>query len=199
MACFRYNVQMGSEIPAVDPASASTIKRLTRIAPGVQAISRYQFVEDFRYDFVAGISVAAVALPVSIAYAQLAGFNPVVGLYSSVLPLVAYAIFGTSRQLIVNPDAAVCAMIASAIGPLAAGDAELYLSLSITLTFLTGLLCIAASFFRVGALADFLSRPILVGFLNGIAISIFLGQVGKLLGFSIEFAWHRSSATRSLL
>ena len=89
MACFRYNVQMGSEIPAVDPASASTIKRLTRIAPGVQAISRYQFVEDFRYDFVAGISVAAVALPVSIAYAQLAGFNPVVGLYSSVLPLVA--------------------------------------------------------------------------------------------------------------
>ena len=131
---------MGSEIPAVDPASANTIKRLTRIAPGVQAISRYQFVEDFRYDFVAGISVAAVALPVSIAYAQLAGFNPVVGLYSSVLPLVAYAIFGTSRQLIVNPDAAVCAMIASAIGPLAAGDAELYLSLSITLTFLTGLL-----------------------------------------------------------
>jgi MFS superfamily sulfate permease-like transporter len=139
----------------------------------VQAISRYQFVEDFRYDFVAGISVAAVALPVSIAYAQLAGFNPVVGLYSSVLPLVAYAIFGTSRQLIVNPDAAVCAMIASAIGPLAAG---LYLSLTISLTFLTGLLCIAASFFRVGALADFLSRPIPVGFLNGIAISIFLGQ-----------------------
>jgi high affinity sulfate transporter 1 len=177
---------MGSEIPAVDPASANTIKRLTRIAPGVQAISRYQFAEDFRYDLVAGISVAAVALPVSIAYAQLAGFNPVVGLYSSVLPLVAYAIFGTSRQLIVNPDAAVCAMIASAIGPLAAGDAELYLSLSITLTFLTGLLCIAASFFRLGPLADFLSKPILVGFLNGIAISIFLGQVGKLLGFSIE-------------
>ena len=186
MACFRYNVQMGSEIPAVDPASASTIKRLTRIAPGVQAISRYQFAEDFRYDLVAGISVAAVALPVSIAYAQLAGFNPVVGLYSSVLPLVAYALFGTSRQLIVNPDAAVCAMIASAIGPLAAGDAELYLSFSITLTFLTGLLCITASFFRLGALADFLSKPILVGFLNGIAISIFLGQIGKLLGFSIE-------------
>ena len=186
MGCFRYNVQMGSEIPAVDPASANTIKRLTRIAPGVQAISRYQFAEDFRYDLVAGISVAAVALPVSLAYAQLAGFNPVVGLYSSVLPLVAYAIFGTSRQLIVNPDAAVCAMIASAIGPLAAGDAELYLSLSITLTFLTGLLCIAASFFRLGPLADFLSKPILVGFLNGIAISIFLGQVGKLLGFSIE-------------
>ena len=77
-------------------------------------------------------------------------------------------------------------MIAAAITPLAAGDAELYLSLSIALTFLTGVLCIAASFFRLGALADFLSKPILIGFLNGIAISIFLGQVGKLFGFSIE-------------
>jgi high affinity sulfate transporter 1 len=86
----------------------------------------------------------------------------------------------------VNPDAATCAMIAAAIAPLAADDAELYLSLSIALTFLTGVLCIAASFFRLGALADFLSKPILIGFLNGIAISIFLGQVGKLFGFSIE-------------
>ena len=170
----------------MDPASATAIKRLASIAPGVQAISHYKFSEDFQHDLVAGISVAAVALPVAIAYAQLAGFNPVVGLYSSILPLVAYAIFGTSRQLIVNPDAAACAMIASAIAPLAAGNGELYLSLAIALTFCTGLICIAASFFRLGALADFLSKPILVGFLNGIAISIFLGQVGKLLGFSVE-------------
>jgi high affinity sulfate transporter 1 len=135
---------------------------------------------------MAGLSVAAVALPVSIAYAQLAGFDPVVGLYSSILPLVAYAIFGTSRQLMVNPDAAVCAMIAAAIAPLAGNNAELYLSLTTALTFLTGVFCIAASYFRLGALADFLSKPILVGFLNGIAISIFLGQVGKLLGFPVE-------------
>lgn len=159
---------------------------LTHIAPGVPALLRYRIAEDFRHDLVAGISVAAVALPVAVAYAQLAGFNPIVGLYSSILPLVAYAIFGTSRQLMVNPDAAACAMISAAIAPLAAGNAELYLSLSITLTFLTGVVCIAASFFRLGALADFLSKPILVGFLNGIAISIFLGQIGKLLGFPIE-------------
>jgi high affinity sulfate transporter 1 len=113
------------------------------------------------------------------------GSTPVVGLYSSILPLVAYAVFGTSRQLIINPDAATCAMIAAAVAPDASGNADLYLSLSITLTFLTGLICIVASFFRLGAFADFLSKPILVGFLNGIAISIFLGQVGKLLGFSI--------------
>jgi len=134
----------------------------------------------------AGISVAAVAIPVAVAYAQLAGFNPVYGLYSSILPLVAYAVFGTSRQLIVNPDAATCALVAAAVAPLAGSDSDLYLSLSVTLTFLSGLLCIGASFLRLGALADFLSRPILVGFLNGIALSIFVGQLGKVLGISAQ-------------
>jgi high affinity sulfate transporter 1 len=162
------------------------IKRLSDIAPGLPTLMHYRFARDFPHDLVAGISVAAVALPVAMAYAELAGFSPVVGLYSSILPLVAYAIFGTSRQLMVNPDAATCAMIAAAITPLAAGNGELYLSLSIALTFFTGLFCIAASFFRLGALADFLSKPILVGFLNGIAITILLGQIGKLLGFSVN-------------
>src|SRR4029077_9953604 len=143
-------------------------ERLRRIAPGLAALLDYRFSRDFTHDLVAGISVAAIALPVSVAYAQLAGFNPVVGLYSSILPLVAYAIFGTSKLLMVNPDAAVCAMIASAVAPLAVGRADLFISLSITLTFFTGLLCIAASLFRLGAMADFLSKPILVGFLNGI-------------------------------
>lgn len=160
--------------------------RLARLAPGVPALLRYRFAADFRHDLVAGISVAAVALPVAVAYAELAGFDPVVGLYSCILPLVAYAFFGTSRQLMVNPDAATCAMIAAAITPLAAGDPALYGSLAILLTFFTGLFCIAASFLRLGALADFLSKPILVGFLNGVAISILLGQIGKLFGFAIE-------------
>ncbi|TVR63004.1 MAG: sulfate permease [Candidatus Competibacteraceae bacterium] len=162
------------------------IERLARVAPGLPALLRYRFAADFRYDLVAGVSVAAVALPVAIAYAQLAGFSPVVGLYSSILPLVAYALFGTSRQLMVNPDAAACAMIAAAVAPLAVGDVELYASLAIMLTLFTGLFCIAASFLRLGALADFLSKPILVGFLNGVAISILLGQIGKLFGFPIE-------------
>jgi MFS superfamily sulfate permease-like transporter len=84
----------------------------------LSALLGYRFSDDFRHDAIAGLSVAAVALPVSIA--QLAGFDPVVGRYSSILPLVAYAIFGTSRQLMVNPDAAACAMIAA---PLAGNDA----------------------------------------------------------------------------
>jgi Sulfate permease family len=91
-------MSVGSEIPPESPASASTIKHLTGIAPGVPALLRYRFAEDFPHDLVAGISVAAVALPVAVAYAQLAGFNPVVGLYSSILPLVVYAIFGTAAD-----------------------------------------------------------------------------------------------------
>ncbi len=159
---------------------------LTRVAPGVPALLGYRFASVFRHDLTAGISVAAVALPVAVAYAQLAGFNPVVGLYSCILPLVAYALFGTSRQLMVNPDAATCAMVAASVAPLAAGDPEVYWSLSVTLAFLTGLFCIGASLLRLGALADFLSKPILIGFLNGVALSILLGQIGKIFGFAIE-------------
>jgi MFS superfamily sulfate permease-like transporter len=130
--------------------------------------------------------VASVAVPVAIAYAQLAGFRPEVGLYSSILPLLAYAIFGTSRRLIINPDAAVCAMVAASVAPLAAGDPKLYASMSVMLAFLAGIFCILASFFRLGAVGDFLSKPILVGFMNGVAISIFQGQIGKICGFSIK-------------
>ena len=163
----------------------SLTDRLSRFAPGLPALIHYKRA-DLPRDVFAGLSVVAVALPVSVAYAELAGFNPVVGLYSCILPLVAYALFGTSRQLIVGPDAATCALIAAAVAPLAAGDADAYQSLSVTLAFLAGLFCIVGSFLRLGGLADFLSRPILIGILNGIALSILLGQLGKLFGFTIE-------------
>ncbi len=155
-----------------------------RFVPGLAALRQYK-VADARADLKAGLAVAAVALPVGIAYAELAGFRPEVGLYSSILPLVAYAIFGTSRQLIVGPDAATCALVAASVAPLAAGDQAAYASLSVMLALLTGLLCVVASFLRLGALADFLSRPILVGFLNGVALSIILGQADKIFGFSV--------------
>jgi high affinity sulfate transporter 1 len=157
---------------------------LEKLAPGLAKLLKYRR-SDLPHDLIAGVSVAAVALPVGVAYAQLAGFNPAVGLYSSILPLLAYAIFGTSRQLIIGPDAATCALVAAAVAPLASGDPALYASLSVTLAFLAGLLCIGASILKLGALVDFLSKPILVGYLNGIALSIILGQIGKIFGFSI--------------
>jgi high affinity sulfate transporter 1 len=161
------------------------LARLARIVPGIVAFVHYRR-EDLRHDVVAGVCVASVALPVGVAYAELAGFNPAIGLYSCMWPLVAYALFGTSRQLIVGPDAATCALIAASIAPLAAVGSPEYMSMSITVAFLAGVFCIAASFVGLGACADFLSRPILTGFMNGIAISIALGQAGKLLGFKIE-------------
>jgi high affinity sulfate transporter 1 len=157
---------------------------LFKAAPGLAKLLKYQR-RDFPHDIVAGLSVAAVALPVGVAYAELAGFKPVVGLYSSILPLLAYAIFGTSRQLIIGPDAATCALVAAAVAPIAAGNQALYESMSVTLALLAGALCIGASFLKLGALADFLSKPILVGFLNGIALSIMLGQIGKIFGYPI--------------
>jgi high affinity sulfate transporter 1 len=159
--------------------------RLSRLAPGLTMLRGYR-MGWLRDDVVAGLSVAAVALPVAIAYAQLAGFPPVVGLYASILPLVVYAALGTSRQLIVNPDAATCAMVAAIVAPLAAGNAALYNTLAVSLAVLTGIACIVAGLFRLGFLADFLGKPVLVGFMNGIAISIVLGQIGKVFGFSIE-------------
>ena len=173
--------------PAEDGAlnNPGTLDGLARIAPGLPALLQYRRA-DLSHDLVAGLSVAAVALPVGVAYAQLAGFHPVVGLYASILPLVAYALFGTSRQLIVGPDAATCALVAAAVAPLAAGDPEQYLSVSIALAGLAGLICIGASFLRLGAIADFLSKPILVGFLNGVSLHIVVGQLGALFGFSIE-------------
>ena len=139
-------------------------------------------------DLIAGVSVAAVAIPIGIAYAGLAGAPPVVGIYSCVLPPIAYALFGSSRQLIVNPDAAACAIVAATTAPLAAGDPARYAELSIALTLFTGVLCIAAGIARLGVIANFLSRPILVGYLNGIAISIIVSQLGKLVGIDVASA-----------
>jgi high affinity sulfate transporter 1 len=158
---------------------------IDRVMPGLRPLLGYRR-EWLRADLMAGVSVAAVALPTAIAYSQLIGFEPIVGLYAAILPLVAYALFGTSRQLIVNPDAATCAVFAAAVLPLAGGDPDRLGSLAMALSVFTGVFCIAAGLLRLGFVADFLGKPILVGYLNGVAISIFLGQIGKMFGFGLQ-------------
>ena len=140
----------------------------------------------FRHDLLAGVSVAAVALPIAIAYSQLAGVPPAYGLYASLLPLVAYALLGSSRQLIIAPDAATCAIVAAVVAPLAGQDPARYLSLVAALAIIAGVFCIAAGLARLGFLTNFLARPILTGYLNGIAICIIAGQLGALFGFSLR-------------
>lgn len=159
--------------------------RLNNIAPGLEVLLNYR-AEWLGQDLRAGLSVAAIALPTAIAYAQILGLDPVVGLYAAILPLVVYCLLGTSRHLIVNPDAATCTLVASALAPVAANDPGAVLPMSVTLAFVTGLVCLGAGYLRLGFVADFLSRPILIGFLNGIAIHIFLGQLGKIFGFAMH-------------
>jgi high affinity sulfate transporter 1 len=166
----------------VPPAGRSS--RLAGWAPGLAALRRYRLA-DLPYDLAGGIAVAAVTVPVSIANARLAGLPPEHGLYGSILPLVIYAVLGTSRQLIMGTSAAAAALVASAIGTLATGDPSQHLAIAMMLTLLVGLMCLAASLLRLGAIADFLSRPIIVGFMNGLALSIVLSQLGPLFGVTL--------------
>src|SRR5687767_1296807 len=145
---------------AADESKRTSLVR--RFAPGLDNLTNYRR-EWLRHDMIAGVCVAAVALPTAIAYAQLIGLEPVVGLYAAILPLVAYAIFGTSRHLIVNPDAATCAVVSATLLPLAGENPDALVSLSVVLAIFTGLFCIVAGICRLGFLADFLSKPILVG------------------------------------
>ena len=163
----------------------SAARGIHRVLPGLAALGNYQG-SWLRHDLVAGVSVAAVAVPIAIAYSQLAGVPPVHGLYASILPLVLYAFFGTSRQLIMAPDAATCAIVAAVVAPLAASDPARYISLAMTLAMIAGVFCIAAGVLRLGFLTNFLARPILTGYLNGIAICIISGQLGRLFGYSLE-------------
>jgi high affinity sulfate transporter 1 len=157
---------------------------LGRVAPGLEAFSHYQ-VSWLRSDIAAGLSVAAVALPVGIAYADLAGVPPVMAIYAAIFPPFAYALFGSSRQLMIGPDAATCMVLAAALGPLAGGDPEHYRALLIVMTLMVGLIYLVMGVARLGFIASFLSRPILVGYLNGIALLIIVGQLAKLLGISV--------------
>ncbi len=136
-------------------------------------------------DLVAGLSVAAVGVPIAIAYAQIAGFPPEVGIYSAIFPPIAYALFGTSRHLIVNPDSATCAIIAATLAPLAMPRTDRYGELSVVLALAVGVLCVMGGLLRLGIVANFLARPILTGYMNGIALSILVGQLGPLFGFTL--------------
>ncbi|HGE2293558.1 SulP family inorganic anion transporter [Pseudomonas aeruginosa] len=155
---------------------------LARWVPGLDSLLHYRRAW-FRPDVQAGLSVAAIQIPTAIAYAQIAGFPPQVGLYACILPMLIYALIGSSRQLMLGPDAATAAMVAAAITPLAAGDPQRLVDLSMIVAIMVGLFSIVAGLARAGFIASFLSRPILVGYLNGIGLSLLVGQLGKLFGY----------------
>lgn len=157
----------------------------------VKALPVFAQVRDYRADWLksdiaAGLSVAAVSLPSAIAYPAIAGLPTEVGLFATIFALVGYALLGPSRQLMVGPDAATCIMLAGVLVSLGAGDVARRVELTILLSLTVGVLCIAAGVLRLGFLANFLSRPMLVGFLAGISISLILGQLKRFTGIPIE-------------
>jgi SulP family sulfate permease len=137
-------------------------------------------------DLSAGLTVGVMLIPQGMAYALIAGLPPIYGLYASLVPLVIYALFGTSRQLAVGPVAMVSLLVAAAVGPIAGGDTQLYIGLALLLSLMVGLLQFGLGLARFGFLVNFLSHPVLAGFTSAAALIIGLSQLKHLLGISIE-------------
>lgn len=142
--------------------------------------------EWLRRDITAGLAIAAVAIPSAIAYPAIAGLPPEVGVYSSILAFVGYALFGPSRQLVVGPDAATMTVLAAVLANTAAGTTADRVVIASALAVAVGVFCIVGARLRLGALSAFLSKPILVGFISGISVSILVGQIGRFTGLRIE-------------
>ncbi|MBT2485496.1 MULTISPECIES: SulP family inorganic anion transporter [unclassified Microbacterium] len=137
-------------------------------------------------ELLAGVTLLAIAMPLNIGYAQIAGLPPTAGLYALVVPTIVYVLVVSSRQVVASPDAAAAALVASSIGGLAAAGSEDYATMALAQAILCGVMFILLSVFKLGLLANFLSKPILVGFVGGLALDILVSQVAKMLGVKID-------------
>lgn len=135
---------------------------------------------------MAGVTLLAIAIPLNIGYAQIAGLPPTAGLYALVVPSIVYALTVSSRQVVASPDAAAAALVASSVGGLAVAGSADYVTLALAQAILSGLMFLLLAVFKLGFLANFLSKPILVGFVGGLALDILVSQVAKMLGVKID-------------
>ncbi|KRE31490.1 transporter [Agromyces sp. Soil535] len=152
---------------------------------GVETALHYQRA-DLLPDLRAGLVVTALLIPAGMGYAQVAGLPPQSGLYATIVPLLAYALLGPSRILVLGPDSALAPIIAAAILPLALGDDARAIALAGLLAIMVGAILLLGGVLRLGFVTDLLSKPIRVGYLNAVALIVIISQVPKLLGFSIE-------------
>ena len=161
--------------------------RLLVYVPGLALLRSYKRKWLFK-DVIAGLVLSALLVPQGMAYADLAGLPPVTGLYTSILCLLGYAIFGPSRVLVLGPDSSLGPMIAATIAPLllANGDPMRAVALASMLAVLVGVVMVVAGLAKFGFVADLLSKPTQIGYLNGLALTIIVGQLPKLLGFSVD-------------
>ena len=177
-----------------DAALASYVRTLVphslaEAAPGLAMLLRYPR-SCLRFDLVAGATVGAVAVPSSLAMAELAGVPVVYGLYGTFLPIALYGLLGTSRQHVIGPESTLAAMTAVTVAPMAMVGGETdparYVALTAALALAMGLLLFLAGALRLGFIADFFGKPVLLGYINGVALIVISSQLGKLLGISVD-------------
>ena len=160
---------------------------IVRAVPGLGVLRSYR-PGWFGKDLTAGLILTALLVPQGMAYAELAGLPPITGLYTSILCLIGYAIFGPSRILVLGPDSSLGPMIAACIIPLVAanGDPAKAVAYGSILALMVGAITVLAGVFKLGFVADLLSKPTQIGYMNGLALTIVIGQLPKLFGFSVD-------------
>jgi high affinity sulfate transporter 1 len=157
----------------------------TRWLPGLTTLRQYQ-AKWLPNDIVAGLVLATMLVPVGIAYAVASGLPGIYGLYATIVPLLAYALFGPSRILVLGPDSSLAAVILGVVFPLSGGDPLRAVALASMMAVVSGVACIVAGVARLGFITELLSKPIRYGYMNGIALTVLISQLPKLFGFSIE-------------
>jgi len=155
--------------------------------PGLRTLRQYE-LSWLRRDVTAGLVMTTMLVPVGIAYAEASGIPGINGLYATIVPLLAYAVFGPSRILVLGPDSALAPVILAVVLPISGGDPERAVSIAGMMAIVSGVVCVAAGLSRLGFITELLSKPIRYGYMNGIAITVMLSQIPKLLGFSVDAA-----------
>jgi high affinity sulfate transporter 1 len=161
------------------------MRRWKRWLPGLQILSEYQAAWIPR-DVTAGLVLATMLVPVGIAYALASGVPGIYGLYATIVPLLAYALFGPSRILVLGPDSSLAPVILAVVFPLSDGDAMRAVALASMMAVVSGLVCVLIGVLRLGFVTELLSKPIRYGYMNGIALTVLISQLPKLFGFSID-------------
>jgi high affinity sulfate transporter 1 len=185
MAVDRAAPQPSKKSKLLRPQSASTQSGIIRWLPGLHVLLQYRR-EWLKHDIVAGLVLATMLVPVGIAYAIASGLPGIYGLYATIIPLLAYALVGPSRILVLGPDSSLAAVILAVVLPLSAGDPMRAVALAGGMALVSGAVCIVAGLLKLGFVTELLSKPIRYGYMNGIALTVLLSQVPKFLGLSIE-------------
>ncbi len=163
------------------------MSRWKRWLPGLQILSDYKAAW-FPRDVMAGLVLTTMLVPVGIAYALASGVPGIYGLYATIVPLLAYALFGPSRILVLGPDSSLAPVILAVVLPLSGGDAIRAVAIASMMAVVSGLVCVLIGVLRLGFVTELLSKPIRYGYMNGIALTVLISQLPKLFGFSIDDA-----------